>query len=205
MTGRGDTIIYGGDLTGGSLLVRESRIVARMLANGDKPAAIKSAVMDQNLFQNDSPSTTRKYCRLILSRLQHLDPTQLRIVAEGTDESAALMLMAAALKTYPIVRDFVTEVIFDRVRCFEPNLEKKEWTRFLEQRESIDPEVKKWTDTSRRKIGQVIIRMLSEAGLLSDTRRMLIQFPRIPFDVADSLLQSSDGRILESLKLGKVA
>lgn len=114
------------------------------------------------------------------------------------------MLMVAALKTYPIVRDFVTDVLFDKVRCYEPSLERKDWTRFLEQRETIDPAIKTWTESSRKKIGQVIFRMLSEAGLLSDTRRMRIQFPNIPLDVANSLLQSSDGRILECLKLGKV-
>jgi len=201
----GDQKRYGGDLTVGSLLVRESRIVARLLASGEEPDTIKSEVMNRNLFQNNSPTTTRKYCQLIILRLEQLNPPQLRIVAEGTDESAALMLMAAVLKNYPIVRNFVTDVLFDKVRCYEPSLDKKDWTRFLEQRETIYSEIKKWTESSRKKIGQVIFRMLSEAGLLSDTRRMLIQFPSIPFDVADSLLQSSDGRILECLKLGKVA
>jgi len=199
------TCVYSGDLTGGSLLVRESRLVARMLAEGEAPADIKSRVLDRNLFQNTSPATTRKYCKLILTRLEYLTPVQLRIVSDGTDESASLMLLAAVLKAYPIAREFVTEVVFDKVRSFEPSLEKKDWTRFLEQRETIDAEVRKWTESTRRKIGQVIIRMLSEAGLLSDTRRMQIQFSRIPFDVADSLLLSSDRRILECLKLGKAA
>ncbi len=196
---------YGGGLTSGALLVRESRIVARLLAAGEKPDSVKATVMDGNLLQNNSSTTTRKYCQLIISRLQQLNSAQIQIVAEGSDESAALLLMAAALKTYPIVRDFVTDVVFDKVRCYEPNLDKKDWTRFLEQRETIDPNIKKWTESSRKKIGQVIFRMLSEAGLLSDTRRMLIQFPSIPCEVADSLLQSSDGRTLECLKLGKGA
>jgi hypothetical protein len=176
-----------------------------MLAEGEAPADIKSRVLDHNIFQNTSPATTRKYCKLILTRLEYLTPVQLRIVADGMDESVSLMLLAAVLKAYPIARDFVTEVVFDKVRSFEPSLEKKDWTRFLEQRETIDAEVRKWTESTRRKIGQVIIRMLSEAGLLSDTRRMQIQFSRIPFDVADSLLLSSDRRILECLKLGKAA
>lgn len=196
---------YGGDLTGGSLLVRESRIVARLLMGSPEACDIKAAVLDNNLFQNHSASTTRRYCRLILSRLGHLAPAQLRLVADGNDETTCLMLLAAVLKAHPIVRDFVREVIFDKVRCYEPKLEKKDWVRFLEQRETIDPEVRKWTETSRKKIGQVIIRMLAEASLLSCTRTMTIQFPRIPFDVADSLVQSSDGQILDYLKLGKVA
>ena len=197
--------IYGGDLTGGSLLLRESRMTARMLLEGLAPAAIKVAVMDGNLFQNGSPATTRKYCRLVLLRLHTLNSRQLRIVAEGPDESAALMLLAAVLKTYPIVRNFVREVMLDKVRCFEPRLTSQDWTRFLEQRETIDTGVKDWTESSRKKIGQVIVRMLTEAGLLSDTRRMAIQFPRVPPDVVDSLLASSDGGILECLKLGKAA
>ncbi len=197
--------IYGGDLTGGSLLLRESRMAARMLVEGLGPDAIKRTVMDGNLFQNGSPATTRKYCRLVLVRLRALNARQLRIVADGADESAALMLLAAVLKTYPIVRDFVREVMLDKVRCFEPRLTRQDWTRFLEQRETIDTGVKAWTESSRRKIGQVIVRMLTEAGLLSDTRRMAIQFPCIPPEVAESLIASSDGGILECLQLGKAA
>ncbi|MFU8781116.1 MAG: DUF1819 family protein [Kiritimatiellia bacterium] len=200
-----DHSVYSGNLTGGSLLVRESRIVARMLVAGDSPDDIQSRIMDQNLFQNDSAATTRKYCRLIFSRFSHVTPEQLHIVACGSDESAALMLLAVVLKTYPIVRDFVDEVLCDKARSFDTHLEKKDWTRFLEQRETIDPDVKRWTESSRKKIGQVIIRMLSEAGLLSDTRHMQIQFPNVPFDVSDSLLQAVDASVLECLRLGKAA
>lgn len=76
---------YGGGLTSGALLVRESRIVARLLAAGEEPDAVKAAVMERNLLQNNSSTTTRKYSHLILSRLQQLNPSQIRIVAEGAD------------------------------------------------------------------------------------------------------------------------
>lgn len=196
---------YGGDLTGGSLLVRESRIVARLLVKPYTPDKVKAIILEDNLFQNHSASTTRRYSNLILLRVQKLTTTQLHLIADGTDETTRLMLFAAVLKAHKLVLDFVREVLFDKVRCYEPSLSKMDWTRFIEQRETIDTEVGKWTDSSRKKIGQVIIRILSEAGFLSDTRSMTIQFPCIPFDVADSLQDSPDGYILDCLKLGKVA
>ncbi len=194
-----------GDLTGGSLLIRESRLVASMLVEGWSPQDIKAQVLGKNLFQNDSPSTTRRYCRLILSRLRCLSMPQLRLLGEGNDETAGLLLLTAVLKTYPIVRSFVREVLLEKVRCYEPKLERKDWVRFLEQWETIDPEVPQWTESSRKKMGQVIIRMLSEAGILSDTRTMTIQFPIIPPEVTDVLIQASEDHILEYLRLGKAA
>jgi len=196
---------YGGSLTGGSLLVRESRIVSRLLIELHSSTDIMDIVLADNLFQNNSASTTRRYCRLILTRLLALTHLQLHLIAEGSDNTASIMLFAATLKVHPLVRYFMQDVVFNKIRCYEPSLNKMDWVRFIEQRETIDTEIGELTESSRKKIGQVVYRILAEAGVLSDTRSMIIQFPTVPFDVADSLLQSSDEYIMNFLKLGKAA
>jgi len=197
--------VYGGNLTGGALLVRESRIVAALMLDALDEKGVLEKVLTENLFQNNSQATTRKYCRLILLRLRTLTPVQLKIITGGTDESVRLMLMAGVLKSYSLVKDFFREVLFDKVKCANLELSKMDWSRFLEQRETIDPGVGEWTGKSRKKMGQVVIRMLKESGFLNNTREMHIQFPYIPPDVANSLEKNGEQNMLNYLKLGKAA
>ncbi len=199
----GDANVYGGDLTGGSLLVRESRMAVRLLLEtNDRELAINS-IVSENLFQNRSRATSVKYCQLIFTRFKALSAGQLRIIAEGDDHSARLLLLAAVLMTYPIVHAFFRETLSEKMRCDDPEIGKSDWTRFLEQRETIDPVIAHWTVSTRQKIGQVVFRMLREAGYVASTRRPVLQRPAIPEDVASALRANGNHKIMQCLTFGK--
>lgn len=193
---------YSGNITGGSLLIRESRIVASLLLDGSEESDARRAILSKNLFQNNSPATTEKYCRLIFSRLAHLSRPQLQLVAGDDETASALALLTANLKAYQIVADFMSEVVAAKAASSEPKLTAADWGHFLEQRGSLDPEVEKWTESTRRKVGQVIIRMLAEAGYLDSTRKRNIQFPRVPEKLKASL-EDADRATLHCLLLAR--
>ena len=102
---------YSGNITGGALLARESRVIACLLMEGDSREEAGDRIMAENLLQNSSPETTRKYCRLIFPRLASLSPDMLRFVAEGTEELTRLTLFSAILRTIDLVADFVEHVL----------------------------------------------------------------------------------------------
>ena len=58
---RGGCVKYSGNITGGALLARESRIVARLLLESPDREAVRDRILSENLLQNSSPETTRKY------------------------------------------------------------------------------------------------------------------------------------------------
>lgn len=192
-----------GNFTGGSLLIRESRIVARLLVDKHGRGEIIEQVLSKNLLQNSSKATTQKYCQLALIRLDNLTEDQLRCVASGAEDLARLMLLVAVLKTYPIIADFMASVVSEKVRCFETHLERNDWVRFLEDRAKGDPSVKEWSEKSQRKMGQVVIRMLAEAGFLDNTRKMTILFPSIPPELEKSLHGAVNSRLLACMRLGR--
>jgi hypothetical protein len=164
------------NFTGGSLLIRESRIVAKLLVEKHSRDEVLEHVLTKNLFQNGSKATTQKYCQLSLIRLSNLTDEQLHFVASGAEDLSRLTLLVAILKTHPIIADFMVSVVAEKVRCFETHLEKNDWMRFLEDRAKGDPSVNEWSEKSKRKMGQVVTRMLAEAGFLDNTRKMTILF-----------------------------
>jgi hypothetical protein len=194
---------YSGNITGGALLARESRIIARLLLDTPDHESVRARIASENLLQNNSRETTRKYCRLIFPRLESLPPEILRFVAEGTEELARLSLFAAILRTLDLVSDFVEEVLLVKVRSFEPALLRTDWNRFLEERGTVDPSVLDWSESSRKKMAQVIFRMLAEAGYLEDTRSLKILFPAVPPELVAALEAMGDKRTLNLLRLGR--
>lgn len=195
---------YSGTITGGSLLVRESRIAARLLLDGVGEEEARRQITFENLFQNTSASTTKRYCGLIFPRLAQLSPDQLLIVAGSDDSATALTLLVANLKSYPILSHFMVEVVAQKANSSEPKLTAADWGRFLEERANLDPEVENWTDSTRQKVGEVISRMLAEAGYIDSTRRRNIQFPSIPESLEDTLSRDDDRPILNCLQLARV-
>jgi len=178
-----------GNITGGSLLPRESRIVARLLVAGKSPLDAKMEVLKQNLFQNSSKATTTKYLSLVIARLSAIPGKLLRIVAEGDEETSRLALFAAVLKTTPLVASFVREVVAEKIRCFDPELGKNDWVKYLDTETEAHPEFAKWTESSRRKIGQVVFRTLMEAGYL-DRKTKRLAVPRISPELADAIAEA---------------
>lgn len=192
-----------GNFTGGSLLIRESRVVAKLLAEKHSREEIVRLVLSRNLLQNSSKATTQKYCQLALIRLGTLTDEQIHFVASGREEICRMTLLLAVLKTYPIIADFMRDVVAEKVRCFETHLEKKDWMRFLQDRARTDASIKEWSETSQRKMGQVVIRMMAEAGFLDSTRKMSILFPIVPPELEHALGATGDAKLMVCMKLGR--
>ena len=194
---------YSGNITGGALLVRESRIIAQLLLEGHSQDEIRARVLTENLLQNSSAGTTRKYCGLILQRLRPLSPELLRLVADGTEELARLTLFAAVLRSIDLVADFVEDVLITKVGSFEPALKRTDWSQFLEERATIDPSIHDWSEGTRKKMSQIAFLMLAQAGYIESTRSLKILFPAIPNQLASALEAVGDDRTLRLLKLGR--
>ena len=63
---------YDSDLFGGSLMVRESRVVADLLLAGADDAAWKAAIMNDNCLQKARPASAKRIAQEIRKRLERL-------------------------------------------------------------------------------------------------------------------------------------
>jgi len=89
---------YHSDLNGGSLMVRESRVVAGLLLNEVSSEEWTRAIITNNLLQKRSPKTADRFGCAIRSRLQLLDPDFWRALRDGDDELATQISFVAALQ-----------------------------------------------------------------------------------------------------------
>lgn len=182
-------------------MLPESRIVARLLIDGVTDGEWVQAIRIDNALQKSSPATAIRQARLIRFRLECIDQSLWPLIAEGDKEIATQALFAAALKHSQLLYDFVREVFADDVRRMERTLAPRAWGQFLADCEARDPAVATWSESTRRKLLQVIFRILAEARYLDGTRSLRLLQPHIHPSVATALRVAGEQRLLKLMEI----
>lgn len=192
---------YDGDLIGGSLLVRESRVIAELLlANADEEEWAQ-AIQVENRLQKRSPATAKRQARALRQRLERLDQPFWRALRDGDDELATQVAFVAALERNLLLVEFVETVVRDAFMLQVENLAYYQWSDFLEDRAQRDPTIEDWTESSKKKMGQVAFRILAEVGLLQSTRKLRLQNMLVRPEVNVLLEDSRRNRIKACLSV----
>lgn len=192
---------YDSDLIGGSLQVRESRIVADLLLQDASPEQWHEVIQQQNRLQKRAPASAKRVAQAIRKRLQRLDAPFWRAIRDGDDELATQVVFCSALERNLLLVEFIETVLKDAFVTRAGVLESYHWNEFLDERSHRDSTITTWTESSRKKMAQVVYRMLAEVGLLKSTRNMKLQKLMIRSEVRVLLDDSYRYRIKACLEV----
>jgi hypothetical protein len=162
--------MYNAEIVAGSLMLPESRKIAGFLLTQPAQEDWDQALRINNLLQKKTPSTARRLARLIRNRLEPMPEEALRLIDQGEAEVALQMLLIAAIKHSRLVGDFMREVVGGHIRAFQDTLSKNDWENFFLECANRDPAVSSWSESTRAKLFQVILRILKEARYIDATR-----------------------------------
>jgi hypothetical protein len=87
--------------------------------------------------------------------------------------------MAATLRHSQLMADFMRDVYVADLRQLERTLSHRQWEAFLTDCAHRDDSVHSWAASTRRKLFEVIVRILVEAKFLDNTKNMLLTPPRL--------------------------
>ena len=193
--------LYQADLSAGSLMLPESRVLARLLAHGVSGAAFDHAVRIDNVLQKKAPATAIRQARLIRLRLHSIAAEAWPLIADGDKELSSQLLFAAALKHSALLTDFVRNVVAGDVRRLESKLSLRGWAPFLADCATREPAVATWVAATRVKLLQVILRMLVEARYLDGSSSLNLLPPHISPVVRRLLIHSGELNLLRTMEL----
>ncbi len=192
--------MYNAEISAGSLMLTESRRIARLLAEGLTEEEWRHVLKTDNILQKKTPATARRQARLIRNRLATLDPEAWKMIAEGEREVAIQLLLAAAIKHSRLLADFLRDVYGQRLRRLEKTLSIHSWQDFLIECAHRDKQTEGWSDSTKAKLFQVILRILAEAKYLDSTRRMGLTPPIIHPDVSAYLKRHGETQVLACME-----
>lgn len=188
---------YDSDLTGGSLQVRECRIIVDLLIRHVGTRTWQQEIQQDNRLQKRSGATARRVAQALRKRLERLPPPFWQAMLEGDEELATQVAFCAALERNLLMVEFMEGVVRDSYITHAKRLEPWQWNEFLDDRAHRDPAISHWAETSRRKMGQVVFRMMAEVGLLASTRNPALQHMVVRPEIIN-LLESSDRQRLKA-------
>ena len=195
---------YDSDLIGGSLLVRESRVIVELLLENADDAQWRQAIQAENRLQKRSPATAKRQASALRKRLARLDQPFWRALRDGDDELATQVAFVAALERNLLLVEFVETIVQDAFVLRAENLAQYQWSDFLEDRLHRDSAIEDWTEVSKKKMGQVVFRMLAEVGLLQSTRSLRLQHMLVRPEVTALLEDSRRDRVKACLNVSSV-
>ncbi len=195
--------IYNADVVAGSLLVSESRQIARLMLEGVDQSAWRKAIEVENILQKRSPIAAKRQARLIKSRLDHMKPQLWEMAAHGSAEVTTQALLAATIKHTRLLGDFMDTVLRQHWRTFVPKISRKDWTDYIESCAQLDPRVLEWTDSTHNKIRQVIFRILAEARYIDSTRTLRLTPISVAPEVRRYLLDNSENYALRCMEVAQ--
>ena len=157
---------YDSDLIGGSLMVRESRLIADLLLREATPEQWHQAIQIDNILQKRTPASAQRNATAIRKRLERLEPDFWKALRDGDDELATQVAFCGALERNLLLLEFMETVMRDAYISQAQQLDSYIWSDFLDERSQRDPDICDWKESSKKKMGQVVFRMLAEAGYL---------------------------------------
>jgi len=131
-------------------------------------AGARQQVLADNAFQSRTKTSLQRMEREIRTRLECLTKDQIVLLAEGTSEERAAMAWLAATKYAALVREFAADVLRSKLADFDSVLRPSDYDNFIATRLPSHPELGELTESSSRKVRNVLLLMLMEAGILQE-------------------------------------
>lgn len=168
---------YNGSLTREQFLLREMRITARTLIQErfDQDRAIEHICTD-NLYQYPTEREQRSIARACIRRLMGVSSDAMTrealidLVANGSSEQAAQVVVYALMCDNRLVWEFMTILVAERYSAHDLTLTNQDITSFVNGIAASNETVAGWSDATRNKIRQVLNRMLVDAGFKENVR-----------------------------------
>jgi hypothetical protein len=194
---------YNSDLVGGSLMVRESRVIANLLLNNATDEEWHQEIQIENRLQKRSPASAKRNAQAIRKRLEPLESEFWLALRDGDDELATQVCFVSALDRNLLLVEFMEQVVKDLYTVHAEKIERYHWTEFVEDCANKDPKIFDWKESSKNKMGQIVLRMLAEAGYVVSTKSAKLQAVIVRSEIKNMLENSFRQRLLSCMDLRK--
>jgi len=164
---------YKTSYTTGSLFFREAIMVAELYFDLGDWFLVRNKILENNLLQARTQSSFKRTLQELLQRLQCLTNDQLLILMDGSRQEQNQILWLAVCKHYRIIHEFAIEVIREKFLRLDVILSYLDYDVFFNSKAEWHEGLDQLTDATKKKLRQVLFRILHEAEIISSTNKIL--------------------------------
>lgn len=179
-----ETTKYEFSFTASSLRLNEMLIVTRAHYDGVE-------VDYTNDLGNGKSSTGKRMLSEFKKRVSYLTPSQIEVMVNSDLVTQKQLAFVCICKTYAFIRDFILEVIREKVLVYDFQISDGDYISFYRRKFELHEEMGKLTELTEKKIKQVIFKILEQAGLINDIKNRTIQPQIIDNKLIKALVQDN--------------
>ena len=158
-------------ITREQFLFYEMRITARLMREGLEDNKVIDRIVEENLFQYPTEKSIRQMAKACIARLKGMgDEDLIEAVVAQSSETAKQICMYAMMKQYRLVWDFMITVIGEKYRMQNFSFSQMDVNVFFMQLQEQDDYVAGWSESTVKKIRQILIRVLAENDYLDSIK-----------------------------------
>ena len=167
---------YSGGLTREQFLFFEIRIVAGLMQQGMSRQDIIEEIKTNNLFQFPTERMIRSIANTCFRRIDALDSDDLvAFLADASADVAKQINLYAIMCENSIVYEFMTDVIGEKYRLQEYSFSVKDVNVFFMLLAEKLPAVDGWSESTIKKLKQVLVKFLVECEYLDSTKSEVLR------------------------------
>ena len=158
-------------ITRNPFLFYEMRTTAKLIQEGLDDTDIINRIVAENLFQYPTEKSIRQMAKACVERLKGMgDETLIEAVASQSSDTAKQICLYAMMKQYRLVWDFMITVIGEKYRLQDFSFGQMDVNVFFMRLQEQDDYVAGWSESTVKKIRQILIRVLAENEYLDDIK-----------------------------------
>lgn len=182
-------MIFNAEISAGALMVVETKQLAKLMLTHPTKEEWRHAIEVENILQKKTPSTAKRQAVLVKKRLDLVHPEILETIAKGDNELTLQLIFASSLLHSQLHFDFMTKVYGEHLRRYESHITKNAWESFWEECAILDSNINTWSELTKNKLHQVIIKILSQAKYIDTPRKQTLTPPSIRPEVLNLVKQ----------------
>jgi len=187
---------YNLSFTAVSLAFHENEELARLYLESGDWGIVEREVEENNLILRQEKVKSRKRVfHELKKRLTTLTDEELAYYREATGAEVKALAMLSCFKCYRFIRDFSSEVLRRKVLLFDYRILDSDYENYYETKRIAYAKLETLSDSTRRKLRQVMFRIFVEAGMLDDLHRRNIQKPYLSENLL-RLIVADDPKLL---------
>lgn len=141
-------------------------------------------------------ATGKRILRECNKRIDKLTSKEIWLLLNGDLITQNQMAFLAVCKLHAFIRDFVVEVVREKLLVFDYLLSEGEYISFFRRKAEEQPEMENLSELSHNKVKQVTFKIMEQAGIIDSVKSKVIQ-PQILDDKVSKAIVSDDAEWLK--------
>ena len=161
----------------GNAYINESKLILKKyLENKDWKETEKYSI-ENNILQTNTLSSTKRIFREISLRLKSLSQEEQEFFIRSNYLDQSILIWIAICRTYKFIGDFSSMIITEKFNSYQSEMNYNDFNYFYEQQKVFHEELNSLKDSTRKKLRQVIFKIMKDLNIISKTKEITPLLP----------------------------